>query len=126
MKTFAWMALVAACVAIPAAAEAQEQYGAVAYSPGGAYGWSNNYPTLREARSKANENCLSYSNGESCSIVGTARNQCLAFADTRDADGVYGFSAGSDLETVLKNALAICNDKSGGGGSNCGVIVWSC
>lgn len=101
-----------------------EGYGAFAYDPMGAYGWSNDAPNEEDAKTRALAQCQKYSGGGKCEVITTFKNQCAAIADTRRSSGHVGWAASSRLVDAQQGALDSCNKKAGE--FSCGVLAWTC
>ncbi len=112
------LAALAALAFAPAAAQAAcsigNCWGAVAYGPGGAWGYAVNYPTRGAASGQAQREC-----GGRCQRVLTFHNSCGAYAV-----GYNGYGWGNAMSRGQAESLAMmeCNRRSGG----CSIRVWGC
>jgi hypothetical protein len=109
----------AAVACLPTAAFA---YGALAIDSnhGGAYGFSYDYSTMRDARNRALSEC-----GGGCTVVVTFTSGCAAYAaDQRSGSSVYGWTNNMPSRGAAQSgALAECRAH---GGRQCLVRVWGC
>ena len=100
-----------AVLALPAHAE----YGALATGPGGAYGWTNDADSPREADRRALREC-----GRDCAIRVQFHNTCAAYATGRN--GAYGWERHEDAAVARERAVERCREN----GRECRVKVWAC
>ncbi|MGO9121500.1 MAG: DUF4189 domain-containing protein [Desulfomonilaceae bacterium] len=108
-----WIALV--LVFMSGAANAQDYYGAIAFSKStGQSGYSYDYSSRDDAEQAALNNC-----GENdCEIQVWFENSCAALA--QGDDGALGYSwAANNRSSAESRALSEC-------GSNCEVLAWAC
>ena len=96
-------ALFAAIGALPAAA--QNHWGAVAASPGGAAAQAIEQPSRDAARTAAVKNCQ-----DRCSYIVTFYRACAAIAT--GGTGGYGWAAGSSVEETGERALRFCAQRN--------------
>jgi len=99
-------------------AAAQNNYGAIAYSPGnGAHGWSMDYPTREAAENVALQNCRKHAGD--CTVPIWFRNACGALAVGPNG---YGSGWGTDRGIAERYALQTCRKHSRG----CQIRRWVC
>jgi hypothetical protein len=109
--------VVAATLAAPTAALANDTYGSLAYSPRtGAFGWSVGFSNRRGAEREAMANC----DARDCRKALYFVNSCGALA--RGEDGGWGSSWGESPRQARRKALDICERNS----YACEVIVTKC
>lgn len=105
----------------PSAAQAACQigncWGAVAYGPGGAWGYAVNYATRGRAASLAQANCRG-----GCNHVLTFHNSCGAYASGPSAYSHYGWGNASTRAAAEAIAIRECNLR----GPYCRIRVWGC
>lgn len=112
------LSLMVAAVSFMPAAQAQDMYGAIAYSPSsGAHGYAYDYASQAGAEDRALDECRSY--GEGCQNVMWFRNACGALAVGPDG---WGSDWGEDRSRAENKAINACQQHS----SNCQVIRWVC
>jgi uncharacterized protein DUF4189 len=110
--------LAVALMGFAAGARADDNFGAIAYSPtSGADGYSFDYSTQAEAEDHALAECSS--RGDGCQSVLWFRNACGALAVGPDG---WGSAWGGDRQTAEQSALDQCRDHSG----DCSVTRWVC
>lgn len=98
---------------------AQTLHGAIAYSPNtGAYGYSYNYSTQKQAENEAMYNCDM--RARDCVIATTFYNACGAVAAGRN--GGWGADWGNTAYDAQENALAMCSNYDNG----CQIVRWQC
>jgi serine/threonine-protein kinase len=111
--------VLAAFAGVPLAA-AEDQFGAIAFSPEtGSVGWSYNQQSRRQAERAAMGNCRGYA--DDCRIATYFRNACGAVAQS--PDGGWGADWGVDRREAERNAIDACYNE---GNSGCRVIRWAC
>jgi hypothetical protein len=116
IATIAWLWVVTALLAGPAAA--QNSFGAIAYSPGsGAHGWSVDYATREVAESTALRNC--HQHADDCTVPIWFRNACGALAVGSQG---YGSGWGTDRRIAERYALRSCRKHT----ANCAIRRWVC
>lgn len=88
----------------PAAAFAQDFYGAIAYSAGtGAHGWASNHPSRKAAERVALSNCRKHA--ADCKTQVWFKNACGALATGK---GGFGTAWGNAQNAVDDEALKLC------------------
>lgn len=92
-------------------------WGAVAYGPGGAWGYAVNYPTRDIAGRMAQRQCRG-----TCNHILTFQNSCGAYASGPSAYAHYGWGNASTRAQAEAIALQQCNIR----GPGCAVRVWGC
>jgi serine/threonine-protein kinase len=99
-------------------AAAQDNYGAIAYSPStGAHGWAYDYGSRAAAEQVALSNCGQHA--DDCVVPIWFRNACGALAV--GADG-YGSGWGSNRNLAERYALQSCRKYTSG----CWIKRWAC
>jgi hypothetical protein len=100
-----------------AACDVGNCWGAVAFGPGGAWGYAVNYPTRGIAGRMAQRQCRG-----TCSHILTFLNSCGAYASGPSANQYYGW--GNAMTRYQAEAIAMreCNAR----GPYCRVRVWGC
>jgi hypothetical protein len=99
-------------------AAAQDNYGAIAYSPStGAHGWAYDYGSRAAAEKVALSNCLEHA--DDCVIPIWFRNACGALAVGSDG---YGSGWGSNRGLAERFALRSCRKHT----SDCWIKRWAC
>jgi hypothetical protein len=99
-------------------ATAQNNYGAIAYSPStGAHGWSTDYPSRGEAETVALQNCGKHAGD--CTVPIWFRNACGALAV---GSGGYGSGWGTSRQLAENYARQTCRKFTG----NCQIRRWVC
>lgn len=99
-------------------AAAQNNYGAIAYSPGtGAHGWSIDYGSREAAESVAMQNCRKHAGD--CTVPIWFRNACGALAVGSNG---YGSGWGTDRRIAERYAIQTCRKFTG----NCKIRRWAC
>jgi Domain of unknown function (DUF4189) len=99
-------------------AAAQNNFGAIAYSPGsGAHGWAIDHPSREAAESAAMDNCRKHAGD--CTVPIWFRNACGALAV--GASG-YGSGWGTSRQLAESYALQTCRKYT----RNCGIRRWAC
>jgi hypothetical protein len=89
---------------LPAAAFAQDYYGAIAYSPRSkAHGWAFNHSSQKAAQNTALSNCRRHA--PDCKTVVWFLNACAALAI---GEAGYGSAWGSTQAAADKEALKLC------------------
>jgi len=89
---------------IPAAALAQDYFGAIAYSPSsGAHGWANDQPSRQAAERAALSGCREHA--KDCRTVVWFKNACGALAT---GPKVYGWGWGATQELADAEAMKAC------------------
>jgi serine/threonine-protein kinase len=89
---------------IPAAAFAQDYFGAIAYSPSsGAHGWANDQPSRAAAERAALTGCRSHA--DDCRTVVWFKNACGTLAT---GPKVYGWGWGATQELADGEAMKAC------------------
>jgi hypothetical protein len=112
------LALAAAVAGSALGVRADDNFGAIAYSPSsGADGYSYDYATQAEAEERALAECNS--RGEGCQSVLWFRNACGALAVGPDG---WGTGWAEDQGTAEENARDECSKHSG----HCAVTRWAC
>jgi hypothetical protein len=111
---FSW--IVMAATSHPAVAD--DNYGAIAYSPStGNYGYSYDYSSRGEAERSALTRCKK----DDCVIKVWFKNSCGALA--KAGNGALGYSwAASNREEAESEALSQCRKR----GSKCRIVCWAC
>lgn len=95
---------------IPAAALAQEYYGAIAYSPATqAHGWANDHPSRSAAEKEALLHCRK--EAKDCRVLVWFRNACGALAVGPKG---YGWAWADKQATAEIEALKNCSKHSAG------------
>lgn len=96
--------LILALAPAAAFAQAQEYYGAIAYSPRtGAHGWASNHPSRTAAEKAALSHCRKH--GKDCKVQVWFVNACGALAV--GADG-FGTAWGSPQQAADDEAFKLC------------------
>jgi hypothetical protein len=119
LALFAVSAL-AALVLAPSTASAAchgNCWGAVAFGPGGAWGWAVDFPTREIAGRMAQRQCRG-----TCNRILTFANSCGAYASGPSAYGHYGWGNAPTRYQAEAIAMSECNAR----GPGCGVRVWGC
>jgi len=99
-------------------AAAQNNYGAIAYSPStGADGWAYDYGSRAAAERAALSNCRSHA--DDCVVPIWFRNACGALPVGSDG---YGSGWGSNRRLAERFALRSCRKHT----SDCGIKRWAC
>lgn len=107
---------------IPAAALAQDYYGAIAWSSSTrSHGYSYDYATQTAAENRALNECESYSGAGDCQVLVWFRNACGALAEA--SNGIAGTGWGTDRSIAEDYAIQTCYDY---GGNQCVVTRWVC
>jgi len=89
---------------IPAAALAQDYFGAIAYSPNsGAHGWANDQPSRAAAERAALTACRSHA--DDCRTVVWFKNACGTLAT---GPKVYGWGWGATQDLADAEAMKAC------------------
>lgn len=102
-------------------AQAQDYYGAIAYSAStGGHGFSYDYANRAAAETKALRECENYSGGGDCTVLIWFQNACGALATA--PSGAYGSGWGYDRSTAEQYALDTCGQY----GRNCRITRWVC
>jgi len=116
---FAMRVAVALGLVIAAASAASAtNYGAIAYSPStGARGFSYDYPTRRDAESRAMSECAA--RGRGCKTVIWFKNACAALATGNNG---WGAAWAGSRRAAENQAMGSCSSRSRG----CSILVWSC
>lgn len=112
-----WLALLA-LVATPAVAEDcgyEQCWGAVAFGPFGAHGYSYDQPDQNRARELAMRGCK-----QRCTVVRTFFNACAAIAEADD--GAWGWAWAETPGLAIQNATRQCEAR----GTGCEIRVWAC
>jgi hypothetical protein len=120
MKRAVPMALFLLCILMPAfgAAEAYDNYGAIAYSGStGTWGASYDFGSRSEAENAALRACKS---GD-CEIQVWFMNACGALARADNGSLGWAWASASSAE-----AEALVLSECGRRGSNCRIICWAC
>jgi hypothetical protein len=101
-----------------AAAQAQDNYGAIAYSSStGNWGYSYDYGSRAQAENSALRRC----GRDDCEIKVWFKNSCGAMA--KASNGALGWSyAASSRAEAESLALSECEAR----GSNCRIVCWAC
>jgi serine/threonine-protein kinase len=100
-------------------AAAQDNYGAIAFSPAtGAHGWSYDYPSRSAAENAALANCGRYASD--CRVPIWFRNACGALAV--GAGNGYGSGWGTSRAIAERYALQVCRRYTSG----CRIRRWAC
>ena len=100
--------------ASPAQAQPRNLWGAVAYGPGGAWAYSVNHYSRRQAQNAALRRC----NGR-CRRTLTFYNTCGAYAVGARA---YGWATRRNKYSAQRVAMRQCNNRT----HSCRVRVWAC
>ncbi len=93
----------------------QQCWGAVAFGPGGAYGWSHSMSTEHLAREAAKEGCEF-----DCTEIKTFFNACESMAVA--SDGAWGWGVAQSHNEAENIALKYCREY----GPECKTRVWAC
>ena len=112
--------LAAAVVALFAATDAAEAFGALAIdnNRGSGWGWSKGHRSREGAQRAALAQC-----GGSCRIVLTFWNTCGAFAaDQTPGSTINGWGLGPASNAAKARAISECSNRGG----NCQARVWAC
>ncbi len=97
-----------------ALAQVRDNYGAIATSKSGLWGYAYDYPTREQAEQRALKEC-----GKSdCQIQVWFKNACGAVA--KDPQGNLGWGWATNREQAQANALSECAT------GTCKVQVWAC
>ena len=100
--------LILALAPAAAFAQAQEYYGAIAYSPRtSAHGWANDHPSRQEAEKAALGNCRKFA--KDCQVLVWFRNACGAVAVGSKG---YGWGWGEKESSAEIEALKNCSQHS--------------
>jgi uncharacterized protein DUF4189 len=99
--------------------DSKNSWAAIASDSKGRWGWAHSERSETGARTKAVGAC-----GPGCKVTNTARNRCLAYAESRDAQSRYwlGTSIGPSLPYVTTHALQACSSDS----STCRIVHSVC
>jgi hypothetical protein len=109
-----WIGLV--LVFMSGAANAQDYYGAIAFSDStGKTGYSYNYQSRSDAEQAALNNCAK----NDCEIKTWFENSCGALAQGDDGSLGYSWAAGS-RSAAESRAFSECD------GSGCKILAWAC
>ncbi len=101
------------------AARAQDNYGAIAYSPSSrAHGYSYDFPSREAAEARALNEC--HKHASDCQVPLWFRNACGALAVGNG--GGWGTGWGTNQQLAERYALDTCHGYT----SNCSVIRWVC
>ncbi|KST61880.1 hypothetical protein BC008_07350 [Mastigocoleus testarum BC008] len=104
-----------------APAQAQNYYGAIAYSEAsGSHGFSYDYSNRSAAGVRAMRECENGSGYGDCKVLIWFRNACGALA--KAPSGAYGSGWGADRSTAERYAIETCNQH----GQKCRVVRWVC
>jgi Domain of unknown function (DUF4189) len=119
LRGFIAAGVVAAAASLAASeAAAQNNFGAIAYSPGtGAHGWANNHSSREAAEAAALQNCRQHAGD--CTVPIWFRNACGALAV---GTAGYGSGWGTSRQLAENYALQVCRKFTG----NCGIRRWVC
>lgn len=92
---------------------------AIDSNQGSAYGYSYDYPTARDADTRAIKKC-----GQGCTVVKNFAAGCGAYAADQAPGGTaYGWGTAATEQEAKNIALNYCRQY---GGTNCIIRVWSC
>jgi hypothetical protein len=118
--TTVYAALTLAGVALySTVAEAQDRYGAIAFSESsGADGWSSEHPTRRSAEQRALNQCALQA--DDCQVVVWFRNACGALAV--GTGNTWGANWGNSRHAALTAAMRTCSDSA----DDCKPRQWVC
>ena len=95
---------------VPAAALAQDYFGAIAYSPrSGAHGWANDQPSREAAAKAALSGCSKHA--KDCRPVVWFKNACGALAVSAK---VYGWGWGTTQTLADTQAMKACSEYAKG------------
>lgn len=98
--------LILALAPAAAFAQAQEYYGAIAYSPrAGAHGWASNHPSRAAAEKAALSHCRKHAKAKDCAVQVWFVNACGALAV--GADG-FGTAWGNPQQAADDEAFKLC------------------
>jgi len=100
-----------------AACQIGDCWGAVAYGPGGAWGYAVNYPTRAVAGRMAQRQCRG-----TCNHILTFQNSCGAYAAGPSAYQHYGWGNASTRGQAEAIAMQECSAR----GPYCQIKVWGC
>ena len=112
-------ALAVSAVVAPAAANAQDLYGAIAYSQKSKnYSWATDFNNQEAAEAAAMDEC--YNKASDCRLATWFRNACGSLAV--GADGGWGSHWGKNFRQAQNKAINACEGSS----YNCRVVVTKC
>ncbi len=115
--------VVIAGVAIGGAAFANDYHGAMAYDAStGAHGWASDYTSKRRAETRALKECWVY--GNSCEVVATVTNACVALAKRGQSNPVSAWAEAADQSSAQATALSDCKSKANG--KDCELVSTFC
>lgn len=97
-----------------ASANTGDQYGAIATSSSGRWGYSYNFSSRSKAEAKALKEC----GDQDCRIQVWFKNACGAVA--KDDNGSLGWAWNVDIDEAKDDAISSC------GTGTCEIVTWAC